>query len=175
MARNIKARDFVKEGVELVRDNLPKYKSLWETLKEHMDDEKEQVYMLIFNDKKECIFKENVSIGGGNVDSVEHDKVKIEKLFQEMIDNDFKYWGLSHNHPFMKNDKGEWVETFVSPGDIVVTNNIKSVAGQIGPVELEYVGHYVVNKEDTYEKIIGIEDRIKFNGELIDKIEKGEL
>lgn len=51
-----------------------------------MNDEKEQVYMLIFNSKEECIGKYNISLDEGAEDCVAPDKEKIEQLFKEMED-----------------------------------------------------------------------------------------
>lgn len=56
---------------------------------------------------------------------------------------------------------------------MVVTRAIKNVALQIDD-ELEYVGHYIANKEDVYEKVICIEDGFKYNNDVILAIEDGK-
>lgn len=66
----------------------------------------------------------------------------------------------------------------VSPNDVVTTNTIVSGAFKLYE-DVEYLGHFVVNKEDGDERKIIFFDRdnagVKYSSEVIDKIEKGEL
>lgn len=174
MAKVIKRTNKLGEGFDLIRNNMPKYESLWMHLKEHMEDDVERVYILFFDEDEKCLGKENVSVEGSETEGrVELDKDKIEQVFEYLRDDTkITKWGLAHNHPVVIDEDGKWQETFVSDGDILTTKSVKRVAHQVHE-EFEYIGHYVVNKEDRYEKIIGIEDKIKFNMNVIDEVRKG--
>lgn len=60
----------------------------------------------------------------------------------------------------------------MSGEDVVTTELVKYVAAQVSS-KLEYVGHYIANKEDTFDKIICMDEEFKFNLETITKIEEG--
>lgn len=66
----------------------------------------------------------------------------------------------------------------VSHGDVVTTNTIVSGAFKLAE-DVEYIGHFVVNKEDGDERKIIFFDqgkaRVKYSMEVIHKIEEGEL
>lgn len=86
-------------------------------------------------------------------------------------------WGLCHNHPYTKDKDGKWVETLVSDGDIFVTQSARQAAFMLHGGDLEYVDHFVLNKEgdDPVNKIIVIGEEFKYSRNVIDKIEKGEI
>ena len=67
------------------------------------------------------------------------------------------------------------METLVSEGDVLVTKSTRKACFLQYP-DLEYVGHFIVNKEDgDKRKIIDMENRFKFSINLIGKLEEGKL
>lgn len=174
MAKTIKRTNIAGEKADIIRNNIEKYKSIWRQLSQHMNDSKEQVYLLTFTDGEVCDGKYNISADGGTESSVGLNKEEVESLFSAMKGAGITKWGISHNHPYVEDAAGKWVQTLVSDGDIITTEIMKQVAMDID-MDLEYVGHFVVNKEDNAEKIICIEDEMKFNYEIVEKIERGEV
>lgn len=74
----------------------------------------------------------------------------------------------------MYDSDGNFVETLVSDGDIIMTKATRQVATDIFE-DHEYVGHFIINKEDRYDKIIDLENELKFNLDIIDKLKGGDI
>lgn len=176
MAKLVKVKDFKREAKNYINKHMKIFDSTYETLKHLFNEPREQVYIIVYvNDSAAALV--NISKASSATESsVQLDEAKVEEVFSKIDGLGYKY-AISHNHPYMTNDKGEWVETLVSDADVVTTYNIRRVQDNLYP-DIEYVGHFVVNKEgDNDRKIIMFNDdiKLKYTKAILNKIKDKEF
>lgn len=60
-------------------------------LSEHLDDQLEQIYFLIFDDDYNCIHKENISSDAGAGSAVATNVMLVEQIFEALNAGKFPY------------------------------------------------------------------------------------
>lgn len=175
MAKFIKKKDFNRENLNVIRDNIEKYNTSYELLKDLFDEPVENVYMILFAGNK-AVSLQKVSKATGTASSVEIDMDLIDDTFKK-IDGTGVSYAMSHNHPYHTDSKGEWVETLISDADVLSTKNI-TTNQELHYPDISYRGHFVVNKEmNDIRKIIFFDDerQFKYTKEVINLIKEGEI
>lgn len=169
---NLEVKDFHKEKVDIIRANFDKYLTISNHLKKLMDHETEKAYLIVYTTKSLTKAKLiNISDGDGDESSVSIDTKLLENILKYEVSVGNCDFSIAHNHPYMEDEDGEWAETLVSTADLRTTDYLLSLA----PEGAVYHGHFIANKEDKADKIIHIEERLKYNEEVLGLIVRGEI
>lgn len=179
MVGKIKIRQS-SDGLNDIKDNTLLYESVTDVIEDTFELPQETLHMLFFDEDYRCIGKENIQMGAGTSDAVAIDMDKCENIWKSMKASGLTKWGLTHNHPFVADADGKWVQTLVSDGDYTVTK-CAAQAAFLTDSDLEFVGHFIANMEDDEKKkkIISMtpemDKGIKYDREILNKIKEGEL
>lgn len=173
----LKRRHAYKDAAQEIAEGINTFETVYEKVKDFFDEPIEHLFMLIFDADDNCVDIRDIANGAGTTSSVAIDMPLCESIWAS-IDGTGLKWGLSHNHPHMVDASGKWQQTLVSEGDIVVTECAKTAQFNLYP-DLEYVGHFVVNKEgntgEEINKIIFIEGNFKYSTKVLEAVKEGEL
>lgn len=176
ISKLIKVTDKKGDAIKVVKEKMVQFESAYDMLKKLFDEPIENVFLIIFFDKK-AVKLISVSDGVGDESSVEVDFDKIFETLKKFESIEGASYGLSHNHPYTTDEEdGSWVETLISPNDVMTTKKIVVNQQKLYP-GLEYEGHFIVNKEmNDKRKIIFFDDVdvIKYSKKVLDKIKAGE-